>query len=261
VSAGEGQAPDGDQAVDHARRLIGAASRVAVLTGAGISTASGIPDYRGPSGVWTRDPAAERTATLSHYLGDPEVRRRSWRNRLHSPMWAARPNAGHQALVTLGRRGVLTGLVTQNVDGLHQRAGSDPLLVIELHGNAHRTRCWTCGDERPMGEAVERVRAGEDDPACLLCGGILKSTTISFGESLDRAVLLRAGAVAEDAEVLLVAGSSLTVHPAAGLVPMAAGAGARIVIANQEATPYDGIADAVLRGDLSTVLPAVVGGL
>ena len=241
-------------------RWIADAGSVGVLTGAGISTDSGIPDFRGPQGVWTKNPEAERQATLSYYLNDPDTRRRAWRNRIDSPMWRASPNDGHRALVALERDGVLSGLVTQNVDGLHQAAGSDPSLVIEVHGNANATRCVSCRDRRPMDETLERVRAGEDDPPCLRCGGILKSATISFGESLDPRVIARAEEVAASVEVFLVAGSSLGVYPAAALAPTAHHHGAKLVIANNEPTPYDLLADAVLAGPLSEVLPAVVSG-
>jgi len=233
------------------------ARSVGVLTGAGISTDSGIPDFRGPQGVWTKDPTAEKLATLSHYLADPETRRRAWCNRLDSPMWRAAPNDGHRALAALERRGTLTGIVTQNVDGLHQAAGSDPALVIEIHGNANATRCVSCRDRRPMDETLERVRNGEEDPPCLLCGGILKSATISFGEGLDPLVVGRAEEVATGADVFLVAGSSLTVHPAASLAPLAHHHGARLVIVNLEPTPYDVLADAVVVGPLSEVLPVI----
>jgi len=242
-----------------AARWIRNADAVTLFTGAGISTASGIPDYRGPQGVWTRNPDAERMATLSHYLHDPEVRRASWRNRVDSPVWRAEPNAAHRALAGFESGGTLVGIVTQNVDGLHQRAGSDPALVVELHGNMHWTRCWACGDRRPMAEALDRVRAGEDDPPCLVCGGILKSTTISFGENLEPAVLQRGQDAADAAEVFVAAGSSVAVQPAASLVPRARRRGARIVIANQEPTPYDGLADAVLRDPLADLLPVLFG--
>jgi NAD-dependent deacetylase len=231
------------------------ARSVGVLTGAGISTDSGIPDFRGPQGVWTKDPKAERLATLSHYLADPETRRRAWRNRLDSPMRKAAPNEGHRALVTLERRGNLAGIVTQNVDGLHQAAGSDPDRVVEVHGSGRATRCVRCRDERPMDQTLERVRAGEEDPPCLLCGAILKSATIMFGESLDPDVIDKAQEIAATVDLFLVAGSSLTVHPAASLAPAARHRGARLVIVNLEPTPYDGVADAVLTGPLSDVLP------
>ena len=137
-----------------------------VLTAAGISTDSGIPDFRGPNGVWTKDPAAEKMATLQTYMSEPEVRRRAWRNRLESPTWQAEPNAGHRALVDLERRGVLHTLVTQNVDGLHQAAGSDPDLVVEIHGTMREVMCMTCGGRRPMPDVLEPVLAGDEDPVC-----------------------------------------------------------------------------------------------
>jgi NAD-dependent deacetylase len=244
--------------LEHAGDLVGAARRITVLTGAGISTDSGIPDFRGPNGVWTKDPAAERTATLQHYLGDAEVRRLAWRNRLESPTWAADANAGHRALVELERQGRLLALLTQNVDGLHQRAGSSPDRVVELHGNMLRVICWSCGERAAMEAALDRVRAGEDDPHCRSCGGILKSDTISFGQPLDPGAVARAEEAALGCDLMLVVGSSLVVYPAAGLVPLAAEAGAAVVILNAEPTPYDRLADAVLRGSISEVLPALV---
>lgn len=234
------------------------AGRVTVLTGAGISTDSGIPDFRGPQGVWTRNPAAEKTSTLSHYLADPEVRRVSWQQRLHSPAWDARPNAGHRALVELERQGRLVALITQNIDELHQRAGSDPGRVIEVHGTMHRVVCWQCGDEAPMQVALERVRSGEEDPQCRNCGGILKSATISFGQSLDARTILRAEAAAMSCDVLMAVGTTLAVHPAAGLVPLASEAGAQVVIVNAQPTPYDELAAAVVRDPISEVLPELV---
>jgi NAD-dependent deacetylase len=231
---------------------------VTVLTGAGISTDSGIPDFRGPQGVWTRNPGAERTATLQVYLADPEVRRTAWRNRLASPAWTAEPNAAHRALVDLERSGRLRSLVTQNIDGLHQGAGSDPDLVVELHGTMWWTVCWSCGQRLPMAETLARVRAGDEDPPCLRCGGVLKSATISFGQDLDPDVIERASAAAQSCRLLVALGTSLTVHPAAGLVPLAARSGARVVIANAEPTPYDTLADAVLRTPLGELVPTLV---
>ena len=225
-----------------------------VLTGAGISTESGIPDFRGPQGVWTKDPGAERMATLQAYLADPELRRRSWLNRLSSPAWTAEPNPAHRALVDLDP----VALVTQNVDGLHQRAGSDPARVFELHGTMHRTICWECHDRRPMAEAVTRVRAGADDPPCLRCGGVLKSDTILFGQDLDPEVLRRATEAAQGADVFVALGTSLAVYPAAGLVPIAKRGGARLVIANAQPTPYDDVADVVFRDPLGQIVPALV---
>jgi len=238
--------------------LVARADRIVVLTGAGISTDSGILDFRGPNGVWTRDPAAERAATLDAYVNDPEVRRRAWQNRLSSPLWDAQPNPGHVALVALERTGRLDTLVTQNIDGLHQKAGSDPALVVEIHGNSSEIVCLRCGRRQPAGPVHERVRAGEADPACLDCGGILKSATISFGQSLVARDLQRAESAAARCDLLLAVGSTLAVFPAAGLVPIAVHAGAAVVIVNGAPTEMDPLADAVVNGSISEVLPALV---
>ena len=237
---------------------VGAAERIVVLTGAGISTESGIPDFRGPQGVWTKNPGAEKMATLSHYVADPEVRRRAWRTRLESPAFQAKPNAGHLALVALERAGRLHTLITQNVDGLHQAAGSSPDLVVEIHGTLHEVMCLSCGERAPMQRALGRVRDGEADPACRTCGGILKSATISFGQNLVARDLQRAESAAESCDLLLAIGSTLSVFPIAGVVPIAKRAGARIVIVNAEPTEMDGLADAVLRGSISEILPRLV---
>jgi NAD-dependent deacetylase len=245
--------------LDRVRERLAVARRITVLSGAGVSTDSGIPDFRGPQGTWTLNPADQRLATLSAYLDDPEVRAESWRRRLDHPAWSARPNAAHRALVDLERDGRLQALLTQNIDELHQRAGSDPALVVELHGTVFGTECLRCGERGRMVDALDRVRAGETDPPCPTCGGIIKSATISFGQELDAAVLERARVAAESCEVLLAVGSSLTVHPAAGLVGVAARQGADVVIVNAEPTPYDAVAWAVLRGRLAEVLPDLVG--
>jgi NAD-dependent deacetylase len=250
-----------DERVAEVRRWVDEAERLVVLTGAGISTDSGIPDFRGPQGVWTRNPGAERAANLQHYLADDELRRSAWRSRLEAPTWRAEPNPGHRAVVVLERRGKLQALVTQNIDELHQRAGSDPALVVEVHGTMWSAVCWGCGDRQPMAGVLERVRAGEDDPACLVCGGILKSATISFGQDLDPAVLARAEQAARECDLLLALGTSLAVYPAAALVPLAKRGGAGVVIANAQPTPYDDLADAVLRDSLGVVVPALVAGM
>lgn len=260
---------DGDSAdrvIDQVREWIDSSNRLVVLSGAGISTDSGIPDFRGPQGVWTKNPEAEKMATISYYLSDPELRKRAWRSRLESAGRQVDPNAGHLALVRLEQRGVLHAIVTQNIDELHQRAGNDPERVIELHGTMRWTQCWSCGDRQPMDEVLDRVRAGEDDPCCLAviddrrCSGILKSATISFGQNLDPHTLMRAEEAARSADLLLAVGSSLVVHPAAGLVPLASRAGARVVIVNGEETAYDHLADAVLNGPIGAILPALVEG-
>jgi NAD-dependent deacetylase len=243
--------------LERVARWIDAAERIVVLSGAGISTDSGIPDFRGPNGVWTKNPAAEKLATLQHYLSDPAIRRTAWMARLDSPAWAAEPNAGHQAVVALQRRGKLHALVTQNVDELHQLAGVDPERVVEVHGTMRRSMCWSCGDRRPMQATLDRVRAGEVDPPCLVCGGILKSDTISFGQPLDPDVIDRAMVVSMQADLFLAVGSSLQVYPAANTLPRARASGARVIIVNAEETQMDHFADAVLRGSISAVLPAI----
>jgi NAD-dependent deacetylase len=249
--------PESCRQLEVAARLVAAAQRITVLTGAGISTDSGIPDFRGPNGVWTKNPGAERTSSLPDYLGDPDVRRQAWRNRLNHPSWTAQPNAGHRALVDLERQGRLVALLTQNIDELHQRAGSDPARVVELHGTMHQVVCWSCGDRQAMGVALERVRAGEVDPACAICGGILKSATISFGQALEPEVLARAEEATLACDLFLAVGSTLSVHPAAGYAPLAKRHGAALVIVNAEATAYDATADAVVRASISDVLPAL----
>jgi NAD-dependent deacetylase len=237
------------------------ADRVTVLTGAGISTESGIPDFRGPQGVWTRDPAAQALFTIDNYLADPDIRRRAWRSRLEHPVWRAEPNVGHRALVTLERYGRLLALVTQNIDGLHQAAGSSPERVIELHGTVRWVKCLSCPHRAPMPQVLERVAAGEADPPCPACGGIQKSATISFGENLDGEVLTAAIAASGSCEVFLAIGTSLSVHPAAGLCDVALSTGARLVIINAEPTPYDYVADAVIRTPIGRVLPRLVAAV
>ncbi len=245
--------------IESVRAWIDSARRVVVLTGAGISTDSGIPDFRGPNGVWTRNPAAERLSDIRHYTADREVRKASWRARLEHPAWHATPNAGHRALAALERRGRLRALITQNIDGLHLRAGNTPERVIEVHGNLHQAVCLACEWKGPMRAVLERVQAGDEDPSCETCGGILKSDTISFGQALVPAVIDRAMQAAQEADLLLAVGTSLRVYPVANAVPIARAAGARIVIMNAEPTQFDAIADAVLNGSISVELPQVCG--
>jgi NAD-dependent deacetylase len=240
------------------RGWIAASRRLVVLTGAGISTESGIPDFRGPQGVWTRNPEAEKQSTIQHYVADPEVRRRAWRSRLESPAWTATPNAGHRALVELERRGKLDTLITQNIDGLHQAAGSSPDRVVEVHGTMRQVVCLACGERAPMERALARVRAGEDDPPCRTCGGILKSATISFGQSLVPEDLRRAEQAARRCDFMLAVGTKLSVWPVAGVVPVARDAGARVVIVNAEPTEMDNLADAILRGAIGEILPRLL---
>lgn len=255
----DGRPASQDEAVDRAADLVTRASRVVVLTGAGISTDSRIPDFRGPQGVWTRNPEAEKRATLQNYLADPEVRRRSWRERLDSPVWAAEPNRGHFALTRLETRRKLHLLITQNVDGLHHAAGSNPERIVEIHGTLREVVCMApgCSYVVPMQEALNRVRLGEDDPPCPDCGGILKSATISFGQDLVYDDLVRAQAAAEACDLLLAVGTTLAVYPIANVVPVAKRRGASVVIVNGSPTEMDHLADVVVRGSLSDLLPAI----
>ncbi|MEV0091104.1 Sir2 family NAD-dependent protein deacetylase [Streptomyces sp. NPDC050738] len=233
---------------------------IALLTGAGISTDSGIPDYRGPNGLWRRDPGAEKLVTYDYYMADPEIRRRSWLMRRDAETWGAEPNAAHVAIAELERSGTPVRVLTQNVDGLHQMAGLPPRKVLELHGTARSVLCTDCGVRSSMADALARVEAGEADPPCLACGGILKSATVMFGEALDPAVLGEAMGIAKACEVLIAVGTTLQVHPAASLAGIAAEGGARLIIVNAEATPYDAMAAEVVREPIGTALPKLLAG-
>ena len=233
---------------------------VAVLTGAGISTDSGIPDFRGPSGVWTKNPAAEKMSSYRTYVTDPAVRLRSWQNRLTHPAWTAEPNGAHLAIARLAGS-IDTWVITQNIDELHQRAGVSAERVLELHGTMHAVVCVGCGSRTPMPEALARVRAGEDDPRCADCGGILKSATVMFGQALDPQVLASAITAAEGADLFLAVGSTLIVEPAASLCAVAVRAGARLVIVNRDPTPYDAIATAIIRQPIGEAVPAIADRL
>ena len=244
--------------IERVREWVREAKRVVVLTGAGISTESGIPDFRGPQGVWTRDPEAEKLSDIRYYVADPAIRRKSWQSRLDHPAWTARPNAGHAAIAVLERRGKLHALITQNIDGLHQKAGNSSELVIEVHGTVHAVVCLSCGWKGPMQATLDRVRKGDADPACSRCGGILKSDTISFGQALVPEVIDRAMNAAAEADLFVSVGTSLQVYPIAGAVPAAKRAGARVVIVNAQPTPFDGIANAVFRDAIGEVLPRIL---
>ncbi|MFF4716642.1 Sir2 family NAD-dependent protein deacetylase [Streptomyces eurythermus] len=234
---------------------------VALLSGAGISTDSGIPDYRGPNGLWRRDPEAEKLVTYEYYMADAEIRRRSWLMRRDSGALGARPNAAHRAVAELERSGVPVRVLTQNVDGLHQLAGLPARKVLELHGSARGVVCTRCHARGPMEDALARVAAGEPDPPCLECGGILKPATVMFGERLDPVVLGEAAAIAKACQVFIAVGSSLQVQPAAGLAGVAADHGARLVVVNAEPTPYDDRAAEVIREPIGTALPALLARL
>ena len=251
----------GEELIARARSWIDQSERVVVLTGAGISTDSGIPDFRGPQGVWTKDPLAEKMSNIQHYIADPALRVRAWQSRLETVARLGGPNAGHRALVELERRGKLQLLITQNIDGLHADAGVSPDRIVEIHGTFREVVCLSCGERNPISHAFDRVRAGEADPACQSCGGILKSATISFGQSLVEADLARSAEAAESCDLMLAVGSTLSVFPAANMVPIAKNAGARIVILNAEPTEMDSLADAVIHDSISAVLPSLVEAL
>jgi NAD-dependent deacetylase len=247
-------------AVENAREWVGQARRVVALTGAGISTESGIPDFRGPQGLWTTNPKAEKLSDIRYYMADPEVRKLAWQQRVAHPAWKAKPNAGHLALVSLERSGRMHALVTQNIDGLHQLAGNSAERVVEVHGTIHEVTCMSCGWRGPMQATLDRVRAGEEDPECSSCGGILKSATISFGQPLVPEVIDRALRAAQQADLLLAIGTTLNVYPVANAVPIAKSSGARVIILNAEPTPMDDMADSVLRGAIGEILPRLVRG-
>ncbi|MFI6366001.1 SIR2 family NAD-dependent protein deacylase [Nocardia sp. NPDC050630] len=232
--------------------------RIGVLTGAGISTDSGIPDFRGPRGVWTKDPIAELLSTYDAYLSDPELRKRSWLARRDNPAWQAQPNAAHTALADLERAGRTITIITQNIDRLHQRAGSSPGRVIEIHGNMFEVVCIGCEYQTSMAATLARVAAGEADPPCPACGGILKSATIMFGQQMDRRTMTKAALTAESSDIFLAVGSSLQVEPAASMCAIAVDSGADLVIVNAEPTPYDSIATEVIREPIGTALPRLV---
>ena len=238
-----------------AKTLVAGARRILVLSGAGISTGAGIPDYRGPQGVWTTNPAAQRVSNLDDYLSDPEVRILAWQRRNSAVTLSAAPTAAHTSLVEFEATGKLAAIVTQNTDGLHLLAGSDPDKVMEMHGNIRRWRCESCGAQGPIEDQLARLEAGVEDPDCPTCGGITRATVILFGESLDRRLLDRAFDAAGECDLLVAIGTTLVVQPVASLVSVALMNKAKVIIVNADATPYDHHAAAVLRGDIQDVVP------
>lgn len=236
-------------------------TRVAVLTGAGISTDSGIPDYRGPDGVWTRDPALVNAFTYRSFMAKPKVRATFWQTYLGHAAWQAEPNAAHRALADLERAGVAVRILTQNVDGLHQKAGSTPRKVLELHGSMHEVICTGCRERTPSQQTLARVAAGEPDPRCTGCGKILKLAVVLFGEYLDAGTLREAGQIAAHSQLMLAVGSSLQVEPVASLCARAVEAGNRLVIVNRDPTPYDDLAVEVIREPIGEALPRIATAL
>ena len=250
---------DSGGVLEQAKALIGQSVQIAVLTGAGISTDSGIPDFRGPNGLWRHDDNAKKASHISTYTRDPEVRAINWQHRADGDLWAnVAPNAGHRALVQLERQGKLSCLITQNVDGLHQMAGSSPEVVIEVHGTTRQVMCLDCDYRDDIEVVLDRVRAGEPDPRCGQCGGILKSATVSFGQNLDRNLLARAQEAAASCEVFMAIGTSLEVFPINETVQIASRFGAEVIIVNGEPTAFDSMASLVVRGEISELLPQLV---
>ena len=243
--------------IEQARRWVRDAHSIVGFSGAGISTESGVPDFRGPDGVWARN----RTVYFQEFLANEEDRVEAWRQRaaIWPEMRAARPNAGHMAFVGLARRGKLKAMITQNIERLHQRSGLSPHLVLELHGTTAEAVCLTCEARISMDEAAERIASGEAAPKCRDCGGLLKPATISFGQPMPAGVMARAEQAARSCDLFLAVGSSLVVHPAAGLPLIAKHAGAKLIIINREETQLDGEADLVFHEEIGRVLPAIVG--
>ena len=242
--------------VQDARKLASTASRIVGFTGAGISTESGVPDFRSPNGVW----AQNRTVDFQEFVSSEAGRIEYWRQKIAAwpAMREAQPNAGHYAFVELHRQGRLDALITQNIERLHQRSGLPAGKVLELHGTTTEAVCLTCGDRITSDEACRRVEGGEKAPRCRPCGGLLKPATISFGQAMPHDVMLRAQVAAETCDLLLAVGSSLVVEPAASIPRVARQAGARLIIVNRDPTPLDGIADAVVHGEIGAVLPELV---
>jgi NAD-dependent deacetylase len=260
MDRGADQPPTDPALIDLATELVDGAQRIAVLTGAGISTDSGIPDFRGPNGIWTKNPGAEKASNIEYYVADAEVRKKNWSLRAEGALWAnVEPNLGHHALVALQTRGILHTLLTQNVDELHQRAGVRPDLVVEIHGTTRKVACLECEYRDDIEIVLDRVRAGEEDPMCTFCGGILKSATVSFGQNLVAEDLKRAEVAANECDLMLAVGSTLSVYPVANVVPMAAAHDAPVIIVNGESTPFDSIAEVVINAGISDVLPVICG--
>ncbi|MCW5691328.1 MAG: Sir2 family NAD-dependent protein deacetylase [Pseudolabrys sp.] len=245
-------ASDLETAIAGLRDLIGAAQRIVPFTGAGISTESGIPDFRSPGGLWSNN----RPIPFDEYMADPEARREAWRRRfnIEATFAKAKPGRGHLALASLYRGGKVPGLITQNIDNLHQASGVAPQDVVELHGNTTYATCLDCGERHELGPIRARFEGnGEELPDCD-CGGIVKTATISFGQAMPEDAMRRAQQLATDCDLFLAVGSSLVVWPAAGFPLVAKRSGAKLVIINREPTEFDEFADLVVRNDIGDAL-------
>ena len=236
---------------------LAAAQRVAIFTGAGISTESGVPDFRSPGEIWTRLAPID----FKDFLRSEDLRREAWRRKIEidRDMQVAEPNRGHRAVAALLARGKARAVITQNIDGLHQRAGIAEQAVIELHGNGTYARCLDCGLRHELAPLVEAFTREDRLPECMDCGGIVKSATVSFGQAMPPAAMQRAQAEALACDLCLVLGSSLLVYPAAGIPRMARRNGAKLVLINREPTDQDHLADLVLRTDIGPTLGAALG--
>ena len=242
--------------IAEAKKWIASSTALVGFSGAGISTESGIPDFRSPGGVWSQN----RTVMFDEFLHSREGRIEYWRQKV--AMWPemrdAEPNAGHKAFADLYHQGKLKVMITQNIEGLHQKSGLPEDAIIELHGTTVTCECLTCGNSISMDEASRRVESGDPAPECEACGGFYKPATISFGQSLNQKDLMLASAAAEGCDVMIAVGSSLQVHPAAGFPVVAKQSGARLIIINRDPTPLDSIADLVLHDEIGAALPQLL---
>jgi NAD-dependent deacetylase len=258
TTAADTSTNDHDSAVATLIELARPARAISAFTGAGISTESGIPDYRGPGGVWERN----APPTLSDFRENSATRRQYWNERRerYPALRDAQPNAGHLALARLQSAGFLSHVITQNIDGLHQKAGSDTERTIELHGTAHQVRCLDCGASW-LADQIQARLEREPLPSCERCGGLLRAATVLFGQAMPAEALRRAFAVARSSDLMLVVGSSLVVQPAARIPEIAVASGARLAIVNNEPTPLDSLADVVVRSRAGAVLSALADAL
>ncbi|EFA22467.1 SIR2 family NAD-dependent protein deacylase [Bifidobacterium gallicum] len=240
--------------------------QIAVLTGAGISTSAGIPDFRGPDGVWTKHPDQMSVYDIDRFLGNKEDREYSWRWQKESPVWTAQPGAAHKALVDLEQAGMLKLLATQNFDALHEKAGNSPSKIVNLHGTIGTSHCMTCHAKYDTAAIMDELDE-HPDPHCrrplpyrgnMPCNGLIKTDVVYFGEALPEGAMERALKAATEADELWVIGSTLEVFPAASVVPVAAQAGTPITIMNMGKTQFDYLADRLIREDIAVALPELV---